>query len=95
MVPNTRKSLNDCTLVRSCSVWVSSTIAEAPTKPKFQPMPSTISPDQKCSALVPVRSIRAATASSTSPMAATGSAPKRAISGPVKKLAPYIATMCH
>src|ERR1700745_502285 len=53
MVPNTRKSLNACTLLRSCGRCVSSTSADAPTKPKFQPTPSTASGAQKCIAVMP------------------------------------------
>ena len=37
----------------------------------------------------------AATASSNRPVATTFGAPNRAISEPVKKLGPYIATICH
>ncbi len=50
---------------------------------------------QKCSAVMPVSPIVAAAASSNSPVATTFGAPKRAISEPVKKLGPYIATICH
>ena len=82
-------------MLRSCGRCVSSTSAEAPTKPKFQPRPSTIRVAQKCGAVIPVNPIVAATASSVSPSATTVGAPKRAISEPVKKLGPYIATMCH
>ena len=47
------------------------------------------------SAVTPERPIAAPAASSTRPRATIFGAPKRAISEPVKKLGPYIATMCH
>src|SRR5665647_1474285 len=95
IMPNTRKSLKAWTLLRSCGRCVSSTSAEAPTKLKFQPIPSTISVAQKCNAVTPVNPMVAAAASSSRPTATTFGAPKRAISEPVEKLGPYIATICH
>ena len=44
---------------------------------------------------MPVRPMVAAVASSSRPVATTFGAPKRAIREPVKKLGPYIATICH
>jgi hypothetical protein len=64
-------------------------------KPKFQPTPSTTSTTQKCIAVTPERPIAAAAASSRRPIATIRGAPNRAIRDPVKKLGPYIATMCH
>src|SRR3979411_3378385 len=94
IIPNTRKSLKACTLLRSCGRCVSSTSAEAPTKPKFHPTPSTISAAQKCNAVMPDSPIVAAAASSKRPVATIFGAPKRAISEPVKKLGPYTAPKC-
>src|SRR6266700_4010750 len=95
IIPNTRKSLNACTLLRSWARCVSSTSAEAPTKPKFQPTPNSISVAQKCQVVMPERPMVAAIASSVSPSATMRGAPNRAIKEPVKKLGPYIATICH
>ena len=64
-------------------------------KPKFHPSPSTISIAQKCIGVMPDMPIAAAVASSASPIATITGAPKRAMREPVKKLGPYIATMCH
>src|SRR3979411_1293786 len=95
ITPNTRKSLKACTLLRSCGQCVSSTSAEAPTKLKFHPTPSTMRVAQKCIAVIPESPIIAPAASSDRPSATMRGAPKRAISDPVKKLGPYIATICH
>src|SRR5919107_3799539 len=95
IVPNTRKSLSDCTRVRSSGRWHSSTRAEAPTKPKFQPTPSRIRVIQKCATSIPVSPMAADAAVKASPAATTRGAPKRVISRPVKKPGAYIAMMCH
>ena len=94
-MPNTKKSLNDCTRVRSSGRWLSSTIAEAPTKPKFQPSPSRIRPSVKCGTVIPDRPTTAATLNNVNPAVTTRGAPNRVIRVPVKKLGPYIATTCH
>src|SRR4051812_27105549 len=70
-------------------------MAEAPTKPKFQPTPSRMRVSQKCATSTPVSPIAAEAAVKASPAATTRGAPKRAISRPVKKLGAYIAIMCH
>ena len=44
---------------------------------------------------MPDKPMVAAIASNNSPMATIFGAPKRAIREPVKKLGPYIATICH
>ena len=44
---------------------------------------------------MPDSPIAAAVASSNNPIATTVGAPRRAITAPVKKLGPNIATMCH
>jgi len=46
-VPNMMKSLAPCALPRSAGVWQSVTMAVAPIKPKFQPIPRKISAPQK------------------------------------------------
>ena len=51
---------------------------------------------QKCIAVMPDSPIMAPTASSASPMATIfGRAEARDQRSPVKKLGPYIATICH
>ncbi len=93
--PNTMKSLSDCTRVFSSGLWHSRTRAEAPRKPKFQPMPSSTSIHQKCMTSMPPRPIAADSPVKSSPTVATRMAPKRAMRLPVKKLGAYIAMTCH
>ena len=64
-------------------------------KPKFQPTPSRVIATAKWPSDNPDRATATLPASSRSPAATTGAAPKRAISAPVKKLGANIATMCH
>ncbi|MNL46090.1 hypothetical protein D3C87_1687750 [compost metagenome] len=61
-------------------------------KPKFQPMPSSVSSSQKCPTVIPVSETPAAAAISTKPAAAMVERPKRVMSLPVKKLGPNMAS---
>ncbi|CFP53640.1 Uncharacterised protein [Bordetella pertussis] len=89
------KSLSDCTRVFSSGRWHSSTSAEAPRKPKFQPSPSRISDHQKCATSTPASPMAADSPVSTNPAVAMRKAPKRTMRLPVKKLGAYMAMTCH
>ena len=53
MLPKMRKSLNACTLLRSCGRWHCVTSVVAPMKDKFQPQPSSTKRVQKCATVTP------------------------------------------
>src|SRR5262245_63194785 len=93
--PNSRKSLNDCTLLRSSGRWHWVTMVVAPTKEKFQPTPSSVSPIQKCQSEMPEMEIIALSTIKPSPMPTIRSTPKRAISEPVNSDGTNIPRMCH
>lgn len=62
---------------------------------KFQPTPSRISADRKCSHSRPATATATWPSSSTKPICMMRGAPQRVISVPVKKLGANMPTTCH
>ena len=69
-----------CALPRSAGVWQSVTIAVAPMKLKFQPMPNSASEPRSGTGRARPGPLHPEAASSTMPTAVTRSLPRRTIS---------------
>ena len=95
MLPNMRKSLNACTLLRSSGRWHCVTMVVAPMKAKIPAKAKQHQPGPEMGDRDAGHADDRRRGDQARPMPVMRSTPKRAISVPVMKLGAYIASTCH